>query len=783
MTGATKKTRGRPKDKVQADANLKRSWEMAAAGLFKEAAVLWEHAARLSPTPLDVAPFLVWLVNSQQMGQAAKLFFDQQAEIQAQHPKLAKNINTLLAAHLLINSAPVKKTVPDRHPLLHELKCAKACLNALCNGDHGRLKKQLAKLPAESAFMEFANIIKSLATAQDKPEAMLAAIVKIPAHSPFANLARVAGIRTLSGSALARALMQIPEADQHLLAQIMGISEALLKLLTQLKTARKSSQTIKILLNHPDPLPGPWVRAAYMDLLVDNLGNRSAVEKHIGPFSKLETCRLMALHHQRKKHRVRTNTHWKRYLKLVEDEPKSPIRSMTLAQIHNHFATLEESAHWPSRVHIIEHLQEAQNHDPEDSETLSRLIHWLRQDEDQTGLQRLITKALKRFPAEPNILMIASEVAYGKKSFKKAAGLAKKAHKLAPHDTNTLDQQLKSQMHHARSQIKAGHLELAHRELAAAQKCAGTTHQMAGEIYIIQALLAALADNAKTASELLQAGEKLTGPSAYYHLYLLLEAGHMGVDKKCVETYLNRPEQEGNFTPSKIETYKIFALIKHHFDRKNPMLAKALNQLGSYLQEASRQDFSKNELNAICNDLFHIRQFALLDTFAKAGEKRWKGETAFLFYRIYAGSGGETYRISDEDFFALREALPTAVRRGDDLTAQRIDTLMGQSPSGSRRNLGALSPAKIPKLLEKQLVRSLKKLIDAEFGKSRKSMGEIPLRNLLLERLAESEYASRGPFILTYLIDKALNMEEGPTARRKKKSTAPTRQLEMDLFE
>ncbi len=74
-----------------------------------------------------------------------------------------------------------------------------------------------------------------------------------------------------------------------------------------------------------------------------------------------------------------------------------------------------------------------------------------------------------------------------------------------------------------------------------------------------------------------------------------------------------------------------------------------------------------------------------------------------------------------------------------------------------------LSPAKIPKLVEKQLVRKLKKLIDAEFGPSRKNMDEPTLRNLLLERLAESEYAKRGPFILAYLIDKALNRADGPT--------------------
>jgi hypothetical protein len=49
--------------------------------------------------------------------------------------------------------------------------------------------------------------------------------------------------------------------------------------------------------------------------------------------------------------------------------------------------------------------------------------------------------------------------------------------------------------------------------------------------------------------------------------------------------------------------------------------------------------------------------------------------------------------------------------------------------------------------------------------------------------LANSEYASRGEFILAYLVDKALNREDGPTAKRKKKAPPPVRQLAMDLFE
>ncbi|MBF0445615.1 MAG: hypothetical protein HQL68_08485 [Magnetococcales bacterium] len=789
MTGPNNQTTGRPHDEKQSAAHLQRSGELAATGLFKEAAVLWEHAARLSPTPLNPATFLVYLINSQQIERGTKIFFSHQAEIQKKQPQLADNLLALLAAHLLINTAKIKESIPKEHPLRTELKYAKACLGALSRGEHRQLDKQLQNIKQDSPYWQFANIIKSLACEQGNAEAMLTAIAAIPSNSPFVNLARVAGIRTLSGSSLARALMQIPSADQQLLAQTMAIPKPLLQLLNKLSVTKKSSHLLKALLEYATPLPGPWIRDVYLDLLVENLEKRSKVEKHIGSLTPFENSRLLALHHQLKKNRVRSNTHWKQCLKLVKEQKPTPENSITIAQLHNHFASLEESAPWPSRLHIIEHLQEAQEHDPDDSQTVIRLIHWQQQDEDQTGLHQLVSQAIKRFPQNPDILMLASELAIDNKSYKKAAGLAKKAQKLAPHNSQFLLTQINSQLLHARNQIKAGNLNLARRELKTAQKNLESHNSQAGislgaEACILLSLLESQAGNVEESSVALNTGEKLAGATTYFYLSLFLEGGQIfNADDSQLLNCRGFLEKSCSGLISKEETKQIIILGKEHFANKNPVLCQAFTIMSDYLNRAARQDYNIDELNTICSDLFYIEQLSLLAAFAKVANNRFKGEPAFLFYYIYAISGGETYRISDEDFFALREALPTAVRLRDGETAHRIDKLMGQSPKGSRRSLSALSPAKIPKLVEKQLVKKLKKLIDVEFGANRKSIGENTLRDLLLERLAESEYASRGTFILAYLVDKALNREDGPTTKRKKKAPPPVRQLAMDLFE
>ncbi|MBF0379434.1 MAG: hypothetical protein HQL69_00325 [Magnetococcales bacterium] len=789
MTGPINKTTGRPHDKKQSAAHLQRSGELAATGLFKEAAVLWEHAQRLSPTPLDPAPFLVYLINSQQIEQGAKLYFSHQEDLQKNHPQLAESMLSLLAAHLLINTAKIKESIPKDHPLRQELKYAKATLAALTQGEHKQLDKQLEIIKPVSPYWQFATIIKSLASKQGDNEAMLSAIAKIPGNSPFTNLARVAGIRTLSGRSLVRALMQIPQADQQLVAQIMGITKPLLQLLNKLSTTTKSAQFLKALLEYTPPLPGPWLRDIYLDLLVENLEKRSKVEKQIGALTPFENSRLLALHHQQQKHRVRSNTHWKKCLKLLAEQEQSYENSLTIAQLHNHFASLEESAPWPSRLHIIEHLQEAHLHDPDDSQTVIRLIRWQQQDEDQTGLQLLVSKAIKHFPENPDILMLASEQAIDKKSYKKAAGLAKKAQKLEPNNGQILATQINSQLQHARSQIKTGNLNLARRELQGAQKTLLSHDSQVGkplsaEVYILQSLLESMAGNVEESTTALIAGQKIAGVGPYYHLSLYLEAGMIfSPDHSQLQRYKDLLEKDSSSSVSKRETKRVITLGKQHYKNKNPLLSQALNFLQGYLKKAAKQDFSSKELDTICSDLYYINELPLLGIFAKVAAKRWKDEPAFLFYHIYAKCGGETYRISDEDFYALREALPTAVRRRDGETAHRIDKLMGQSAKGSRRSLSALSPAKIPKLVEKQLVRKLKKLIDVEFAVNRKNMAENSLRDLLLEKLANSEYASRGEFILAYLVDKALNREDGPTSKPKKKIEPPVRQLAMDLFE
>ena len=789
MSDPNKQTTGKfDKNTEQAAAHLKRSWEMANDSLFKEAVILWEHANRISPTPLDPTPALVWLVNSSQIVAAAKLYFAKQTEIQQKQPQLEIKLLALFAAHLLIGTENLKENIPPKHLLLKEQKTAKAALQALCSGDGGKLKKLLKKFSSDSPFRDFANILKSLAQQQENPEAMIAAIQDIHSHSPFANLARAAGIRTLTGTALARALMQVPAADQHFIIQMMGVPTPLLDLLNKLANSIKSSQSLQALLEYPTPLTGPWARSVYLDLLVDNLGKRAAVEEHIGPFNDFENARLLALHHQQKKRRVRANTNWKQYLKLVEADTADQHRLVKLAQIHNHFATLEESSPWPSQLHIIEHLQEAQAYDPNDSRIQLRLLQWHQKGDDLKGYYQLVEQALAKFPADPKIIMLACRAAIDKKSYKKAVGLAKKAHKFDPADEEILLQQINAHMLHARQLILKSRLDLARRELNVAIKSAGG-RPLDGTIHIRQALLECLHGDSDSEKKFLAAGQKLAGDGPFFSLYLVLEAGELGVASTAIHGYLQQLAKTAKTTPNKPDTEKILDLCKRRFNIKNPLVSEAFKCLNRYLFLASALDFSKKELAALCNDLFVVRQFDLLATFAKVGQKRWLGEPVFLFYQIYAKSGGETYRISDEDFFALREALPTAVRRGDDITAQRIDGLMGQSRSGSRRNIGALSPAKIPKLVEKQLVRRLKKLIATEFGQSwrhsleHKKLGEETMRSLLLENLAESEYSSRGPFILAYLIDKALEVEKSPTVRSKKKTGNPMRQLEMDLFE
>ncbi|MBF0446610.1 MAG: hypothetical protein HQL67_00245 [Magnetococcales bacterium] len=763
-------------------AHMKRSREMARDGLFKEAAILWQQANRLSPTPLDPAPLLTWLVNSQQMGPATQLFFAHHRLLEKQHPDLHQNFSALLAANLLIGSPEVAQNIPPKEKILQELKPAKAALRAFCKNRPDQLEKSGSKLPDNSPFKAFTSILKGLAISTQEPAQILQQIQSIPANSPFASLARIAGIRTLTGAPLVRALMQVPEADQQLLARMMGIEADLLVLLNQLTKATRSRQRLNALLDYPKELPGPWIRSCLLDLLVDNLAKRSEVEARFGPFSELETARLLALHHQAKKHRVRTNSYWKQVLKRIKEEPDTPLQSLYVSQIHKQFAALEESAPWPSRRHIIDHLQEALEHDPDDSQTVLQLLHWHSQDEDQSGYHRLVSQAEQRFPDEPEILRVAAEAALSRKSYKKATTLAKKVLRLAPEERHISTLLINALLQQARNQIKAGRLSLAEKGLKSALKHS-TDKRLNSQIHTLQALLEYQRGDYESENHFLQQGETLAKGSPSFPLFLLFEAGQMGIAKSRIYDYLQRLDQSTKTPQSKIETKEILSLIRHHHDLKNPLVPEVFDRLNNYLEQASRLDFSKQEQLDLCEDLFHVKHFLLLNKYARVGQKRWASEPAFLFFQLYGESLGETHRISDEGYFALREALPTVARRGDNQTARRIDCLMGHSPSGSRRNLGARSPAKIPKLLERQLVKSLKKLIESEFGQSRQSLSESGLRRLLLEQLAESEYASRGPFILSYLIDKATDREEGPTSRPKKKNPPPMRQLEMDLFE
>lgn len=657
-------------------AYLGRARELADKAMFKEATIIWNNANYLQSEPLPSAEVIVWMFNAKQYDQALTLFFENERQISKQSPSHWEIIGELIAVKLLIESSAIRSSIPEGSAWLKQHDAANTALEAYANGELEIAEQALRKIPLRSAFKSFRLILKSLILwPQDrvKAERLLA---KIPANSPFAELADVARHCTLDPATLAQKLSSLNPRQQKLLVTLRGIDNSCLELFVQLHATDKKTTMLPLLLQHADLFPATELRACCQSLLLENNSFTAQFDHQFGPLSTWEQAQISALTAERNEHPDKAYGHWKQCIDALQQEPHNTDNRLKLALIHRHVADNDlHKSGVISRDMATYHLKKSLEFDPDDKQTWIRVIQLYKQDTRNLKLYyQWVDKGIKQFPNDGTMLTTAMDAAFEKRAFVKASRLGMRILELDPINKRVRHKLINAHISHAWKQYGQAKTNLAVKEMAKARALEqGETGEYWGRVH--EGFLALRMARIENGLALLKEALEIAESGIVFLLRVVLEGEQREIPARYLKPFRDQLSRYNREKPIQNQVVEIVNLIDYYEENNEKEDARPdllFTLLSGYFNKAARLKYSLESLRSVCRILDDFEQFQLLKLFAQVGEKFYPDQPALTYYLIYGQSKGEIAKVSSKNTQKLEEALERAQQAGDFETSDWI---------------------------------------------------------------------------------------------------------------
>ena len=643
-----------------------RAQALAAKSMFQEALVLWRNREQLCGKPLFEGPYLTWLIQAGELGEAVRLLADPAL------PDTGRTeLETQFAGMLLSLPNDALPVLPAESSLLRHRPAALSALRACQQGDLAGLNESLAAIPFRSPYRDLKPLLKALALLPTDHAAAAEAVARLPENSPFERLAAVLRAAVLPDTQWLAALHNLDVDSRHLLLDLKGCPDALRPLLIDL--ARLGEQPhpetwFDFLLRHRRTLPAGLAESLCQRLLPHA---ESRLKHFIDVFGRPTPARLehlAALAFEARHKPSLALPHWRRLAEMLTGDASQKQRA---ALIWRRLSGIDIAALGDEDVlaDSINCLQRSVELDPDVRETQLRLIAALRRQGELQQARGALDRALPRFPKDAELLLEAVQVALASKAFKKAVGLAKQVLEIDP--INPKVRRLVGQAHfsHARKQFKARNPAAADKELDAAAEWLRT-----GEASASLDLLRALIQDNRTSHTAIQAAVASLGGGLAGAFHLVLEAGRLGLDAASL---LPRSGVDLKSVPApaavKALAQALDAAREEAGKAEIKKLRSALLPFLPVLKRAAAGSYTEADMIFVCEAFFGAEAIDLLRLYADAALKRWPARPLFVYFK--AASFADTPYLMP---LQLRNDLDRAAekcRQNDRRTCQRIESL------------------------------------------------------------------------------------------------------------
>lgn len=657
-----------------AQAYLGRGHELAAKGMFKEAAVIWENRATSCADESLPTLYIEWLLKAERYGNAAQAYQKYLHELEQEAGY--KQLSALLGALLLsTEDQTLQQALADIAPWEKQTQAALALLDAYCSGVTGEaLEQHLSAISLRSPFRDFRTLIKALVSLESDQAAALQWAAKIPADSPYWGLAQLLPIPALELLDKAEDLSKPLPKQESFMASLYGWDKKQVSLLQNL-LKQKEENLFKFVLNNAVGFGKEYSQQLCKQWLPFLHASNIQTYQQQLPLNKLDYERIYALGMEKHNSDYAANA-WEDVLTELKEHPVDETTRLKAALIQRRHILCLRKDGWDELEDLEEPLQQCIDWMPEDKTSWLELIELYQQEDKKKDYYELINRAIEQFPQDVEILLTAIAAAQQRKAFKKAAGYAQDILRIDPINAQARRTLIESHLGHARKQLKQEKYHLVSKELEAAlQYERGEIHIA---LHINQALLAYQLEDTDTAQEQLQLAiehsHSLFGAYAVIFLEcqetslnpeLFIKAHH----RKSKYTPLLKPWNKA-YIPSAAELMRLPQLLSPY--KANRHLKHFLQDWQALLKKAAQQSLATEELLTLCDFFKQMELYALLELYAQIALKKSHKHPLFTFYEIYARANAEIFNVSGAELQRLHDALEQAKASDDQRTVLLI---------------------------------------------------------------------------------------------------------------
>ena len=636
-----------------AQAYLGRAKSLADKFMYKEALVIWEHRAHLGFDD-ESGLYIGWLFLAGRPGKALNHY---QACKDTLKRADVEQIEAILASRLLVANTSDLEGLTEEAPSVRQYAHIQAVISAYCRSDDEQLASLLKAISYRSPYRDFRTVFSALVLLPEQSQAALDILDRLAPESPFQGFANT--VRFIASKEIKK-LHQLEPASQQFVTEVKGLDPQLLPLLNKLNRDAKSPKSLfGHLLNSSKIIDKKSLQPLCLGLLTAYPAGIRQYNKSFESLSDFTIARIHALAGEQQNDLDAAVDYWGSAFRALHEaiqlDKNSPLLSLKAALVLRHIAELYEQMYGKDYEGIEGPLLDSLDYDPDDKPTYLKMLALYQFDEEAKAYRKLLERAVKQFPDDTDILLMAVELAIERNTFKKATLLARKILKKDPINMRVRTLLIEAHLAHACKQVIGRRLDLAEKEIEEAQAMERSGFET-GLVNIYRALLADKQENDAEASLQIEKACSCLGERLGY-VRLLIEAERFGLPATRLKPYQKLLKQAYKAAPVKADLLALLKAIQQYKAENKKAVTQALTLVQPYLKKAAQLGFSKEEMEMICESWKKTEHFTHLQNYVKEARKTWPDEPVFMYYQVYASSAGGSRTPKPNDINLLMQAM------------------------------------------------------------------------------------------------------------------------------
>ncbi|MEI6413103.1 MAG: hypothetical protein WCP34_02435 [Pseudomonadota bacterium] len=653
-------------EEALADAYLQRAGQVAGKGMYQEAVLLWENHAKFHPGIVVSETYLDWLARA---GQPVKM-----TQVLGKLPEAATRtaIGQRMieaVAILALENDSLLGQLPQEHAVVRQQPLVRQAIAAYSTGRDAEAKTCLQQIPSRSPYRNLRALLKALLVQAADPVSARAALDRIEASSLCQGVAQAVRDYVASDITAIGGYFALPPKQQTLIHALNGYGKVQISLLRDIQkaaVAKTSKPLLDTVLRVRAELGEEICRRFCLAILVSYPDGISLFERSFGKLTAFETHRIHALHAEQAGAFRQARRFWSQCLTEIKQRPKGQQESLTQAAIMRHIAVMPGESDMKVNIDL---LVGSLDFDPDDKATYLALIDLGEKLDEPKLVQTWLDKLIKRYPLDPEALLMAMRAANRRKVFKKVAGYAKTLLKIDPINSQARRFLLEAHLGHARKQLKIRRIDLVHRELAEIR--ALDPQQRNPAPLFVEGLAAYLEGQHGLADKFLLKALALAGGGAVAQFQFAMEILVAGLKLSDLSRLVSN--LDNHYIADQPELMALVKMIGQYREAGQSSLASALKGLSPMLKKSFKQAvLSQEDYFGLCQNFADAALYDVVAECAKQGLRCSPSTPGLIYFEVLAKCRGDASKLKSRDESQLRFALNAAKRAGN----HRVDVLI-----------------------------------------------------------------------------------------------------------